>query len=127
MDSFHYQSGRFTCDGVPLSSLARRFGTPTYVYSASTLLRNVRSLARRLAGIPSLICYSVKANSNLKILRLLRQAGAGFDVVSGGELLRALRAGSEPDRVVFSGVGKTAPEVDAAIRTALLMFNLESA
>jgi diaminopimelate decarboxylase len=125
-EAFRYRSGRLFCEGVSLSSAAERFGTPTYVYSQATLLGNFRRLSEYLADLPSLICYSVKANSNLKILRLLRQAGAGFDVVSGGELLRVLRAGAKPDGIVFSGVGKTAQEMDAGIRAGILMFNIES-
>lgn len=124
--AFRYRSARLFCEGVPLSSAAERFGTPTYVYSQATLLGNFRRLSEYLADLPSLICYSVKANSNLKILSLLRQAEAGFDVVSGGELLRVLRAGAKPDRIVFSGVGKTAEEMDAGIRAGILMFNIES-
>lgn len=126
MDSFHYQSGRLLCEVVPVSSLAKRFGTPTYVYSQTTLLENFRRLSQHLAGLPSLICYSVKANSNLRILSLLRQAGAGFDVVSGGELLRVLRAGAKPESIVFSGVGKMAAEVDSGLNAGILMFNVES-
>ncbi len=127
MEAFHYASNQFACEEVPLASVAERFGTPAYVYSQATLLDNFRALERRLQTPPSFICYSVKANSNLKILSLLREAGAGFDVVSAGELARALRAGADPGRVVFSGVGKTATEVDAGIQAGILMFNVESA
>lgn len=127
MPSFHYRAAKFFCENVPVSSLAERFGTPAYVYSQATLLENFSRLRARLAGLSTLICYSVKANSNLKILSLLREAGAGFDVVSGGELLRVRRAGGRPESVVFSGVGKTAAEIDAALRAGILMFNLESA
>ena len=110
-----------------MASLAERFGTPAYVYSQSTILRNYESLRRTVSHIPGLICYSVKANSHLRILSLLRQAGAGFDVVSGGELARALRAGASPDTIVFSGVGKTQDEIDAGLAAGILMFNVESA
>ncbi len=127
MEAFHYAANQFACEEVPLASVAERFGTPAYVYSQATLLDNFRALERRLQTLPSFICYSVKANSNLKILSLLREAGAGFDVVSAGELARALRAGADPGRVVFSGVGKTATEVDAGIQAGILMFNVESA
>jgi diaminopimelate decarboxylase len=125
--SFHYRNGDFYCDEVSLASIAERFGTPAYVYSQSTILRNYESLRRTVSHIPGLICYSVKANSHLRILSLLRQAGAGFDVVSGGELMRALRAGASPDTIVFSGVGKTQDEIDAGLSAGILMFNVESA
>jgi diaminopimelate decarboxylase len=125
--SFHYRQGEFFCDDVSLASIAERFGTPAYVYSQGTILRNYESLRRTVSHIPGLICYSVKANSHLRILSLLRQAGAGFDVVSGGELARALRAGASPDTIVFSGVGKTQDEIDAGLAAGILMFNVESA
>ena len=127
MEAFHRRADQLYCDDVPLSSLAKRFGTPAYVYSQTAILERFGRLARHLAGLRSLICYSVKANSNLKILDLLRRAGAGFDVVSGGELLRVLRVGAKPQTIVFSGVGKTAAEVDAGIRAGIRMFNVESA
>jgi len=125
--SFHYRDGDFYCDDVSLASIAQRFGTPAYVYSQRTILSNYESLRRTVSHIPGLICYSVKANSHLRILSLLRQAGAGFDVVSGGELARALRAGASPDTIVFSGVGKTQDEIDAGLSAGILMFNVESA
>ncbi len=126
-ESFHYRQSDLFCEDVPLASLAGRYGTPAYVYSQSTILGNYTRLRRTLAGIDSLICYSVKANSHLRILRLLRQVGAGFDVVSGGELARALRAGAAPGTIVFSGVGKTQDEIDAGLAAGILMFNVESA
>jgi len=126
-DSFHYRQGELFCDDLSLVSLAERFGTPAYVYSQSTILRNYARLRGTLARIPGMICYSVKANSHLRILSLLRQAGAGFDVVSGGELMRALRAGAAPDTIVFSGVGKTQDEIDAGLAAGIMMFNVESA
>ncbi|MGA3327452.1 MAG: diaminopimelate decarboxylase [Terriglobia bacterium] len=126
-DSFHYRKGELFCDNLSLASIAERFGTPAYVYSQSTILRNYDRLRGSLAGLPGLICYSVKANSHLRILSLLRKAGAGFDVVSGGELARALRAGAAPDTIVFSGVGKTQDEIDAGLAAGILMFNVESA
>lgn len=127
MDAFHHRSYKLFCEEVPVSSIARRFGTPTYVYSQAAILENFCCLNQRLSRFPGLICYSVKANSNLKILDLLRQAGAGFDIVSGGELARVLKVGAAPDRIVFSGVGKTEAEVDAGLEAGLLMFNVESA
>ncbi len=115
------------CDAVPLPKLAKRWGTPLYVYSATAILARYRMFAEAFAGQPHLICYSVKANSALAILKLLADQGAGFDIVSGGELERVLavdrRAGL---RVVFSGVGKTAPELDLALRAKIRVFNVES-
>ncbi len=126
MEPFAYVQNRLHAEGVPLAAVAERYGTPAYVYSRGAILENFRRLEVGLAGAPSLVCYSVKANSNLRILSLLREAGAGFDIVSGGELARVGRAGAAPDRVVFSGVGKTADEMDAALAAGLLMFNVES-
>lgn len=121
------RSGELFCEDVSLRSLAERFGTPAYVYSQGAILGNYERLRGTLARLPALICYSVKANSHLRILNLLRQAGAGFDVVSGGELARALRAGAAPETIVFSGVGKTQEEIDAGLSAGILMFNVESA
>ena len=127
MEVFHYQSGQLRCENIILESLAERFGTQAYVYSQAAILGNFAHLQQSLALLPNLICYSVKANSNLRILNLLSRAGAGFDVVSGGELARALRAGAVADRIVFSGVGKTEAEIDAGLRAGIGMFNVESA
>jgi diaminopimelate decarboxylase len=114
------------CEQVPLKELAERFGTPLYVYSAASIRQRVRGFARAFRGV-SHICYSVKANSNLNILRLLAEMGCGFDVVSGGELERVLRADRRAvKKVVFSGVGKTAGEIEAALKAGILLFNLES-
>jgi len=127
MDIFHYESGQLFCEDLPFELLAERFGTPSYIYSQAAILDNFSRLKGSLAGLPHLICYSVKANSNLRILSLLRQAGAGFDVVSGGELARALRAGARAEQIVFSGVGKTEAEIDAGLAAGIGMFNVESA
>ena len=127
MQAFHYNLGDFICEQVPVESIATRFGTPVYIYSQAAILDNFRRIEQGLSRIPHLLCYSVKANSNLKILALLLRAGAGFDIVSGGELARALRAGAKADRVVFSGVGKTEGEIDAGLQAGILMFNVESA
>lgn len=114
------------CEQVPLNELAQRFGTPLYVYSATSIRERVRAFASAF-GVVSHICYSVKANSNLSLLRLLAKMGCGFDVVSGGELERMLRADRRAaKRVVFSGVGKTALEIEAALQAGILLFNLES-
>ena len=127
MEAFQYLSNQFVCEAVPAKSIAERFGTPTYAYSRAAILGNFSAVNRGLEAIPSLVCYSVKANSNLKILSLLREAGAGFDIVSGGELARVLRAGADSQHVVFSGVGKTQQEVDAGLAAGILAFNVESA
>jgi diaminopimelate decarboxylase len=127
MDPFQYNAAELRCEAVPLAEVADRFGTPTYVYSRSAILENYRRLSIGLSQLPNLICYSVKANSSLRILNLLREAGAGFDIVSAGELARVLRVGADPARIVFSGVGKTAEEIDAGLSAAILMFNVESA
>jgi diaminopimelate decarboxylase len=126
---FHYPKagGALHCGGVSLETLARRFGTPLYVYSADQIIDRLRLFQRALDGRSHLICYAVKANSALAILKLLAARGAGFDIVSGGELERVLAAAPEAtDRVVFSGVGKTAAEIDAALKAGILQFNVES-
>ena len=115
-------------DAVPLSKLATKFGTPLYVYSGSTIRERYRQFDEAFDGVEHTVCYSVKANSNLAILRLLAQLGAGFDIVSGGELQRVSKADRKAARkVVFSGVGKQAGEIDLALRTGILLFNVESA
>ncbi len=122
---FIYRKAIAHCERVALPRLAQRYGTPLYVYSAATIRERYRAFDRAFARVPHTICYSVKANSNLGILRLLSGLGAGFDVVSGGELIRVRKAGTRAP-VVFSGVGKTAEEMDAALRANILMFNVES-
>ncbi len=115
------------CDGISLTQLAKRFGTPLYVYSASVIRQRLLAFQREFAKVPHTICYSVKANSNLSILRILAGMGCGFDVVSGGELTRILRAKrASAGKVVFSGVGKTVEEMRAALKAGILMFNVES-
>ena len=115
------------CDQMPLTNLAERFGTPLYVYSASTIRERIRVFERAFRKVPHTVCYSVKANSNLSILRLLARTGCGFDVVSGGEMERVLRVSrSAAKKVVFSGVGKTRDEMRAALNAGVLLFNLES-
>jgi diaminopimelate decarboxylase len=115
------------CDGVALPTLAKRYQTPLYVYSADAILGRLALFAEAFAGQPHLVCYAVKANSALALLKLLAKAGAGFDIVSGGELERVLTADKRvTGRVVFSGVGKTAPELDLALKAGIRMFNVES-
>lgn len=125
--AFLYRGRELHCESIPVEKIAAKYGTPLYVYSARTLRQRFQAFDSAFSGYPHTICYSVKANSNLSILRMLSKTGAGFDVVSGGELERVLRADKKAaGRVVFSGVGKTAPEIDLALKAGILLFNLES-
>jgi diaminopimelate decarboxylase len=126
MNYFEYKNGRLHCEGVLIDEIAEKVGTPFYVYSYNTLVRHFTVFNQAFDGIPHLVCYSVKANSNLALLRLFTRLGGGIDVVSGGELFRALKGGADPQKIVFSGVGKREDEVEYAIRTGILMFNVES-
>ena len=126
MTAFQYFDDTLHCDLVPLSTLAAEFGTPLYVYSADRLRENYRRLAATFAPLRPAICYSVKANANLSILRLLRNEGAGFDIVSGGELFRVQRIGANMAHVVFAGVGKTEAEIEMALRANVGWINVES-
>lgn len=126
MHHFQHRDGELYAEGVPLREIATRVGTPCYVYSLATLQRHYRVFDAAFAAVPHLICFSVKANSNLAVLRTFARAGSGFDIVSGGELFRALKAGADPGKIVFSGVGKTRDEIVAALRAGILMFNVES-
>jgi diaminopimelate decarboxylase len=123
---FSYDQNDLYCDQVPLDSIARAAGTPCYVYSAQSILDAYRRYDSAFEGLPHTICFAVKANSTLGVLSLLAKAGAGFDIVSGGELFRVLQAGGDPARVVFSGVGKTADEVEYALNAGIHSFNCES-
>jgi diaminopimelate decarboxylase len=123
---FQYQRGRLYAEGVPMERLAKRFGTPAYVYSRAVIEHNFKRFDQAFGHYPHLVCYAMKACGNLSILRLLARLGAGFDIVSGGELYRVMKAGGNPAKVVFSGVGKTAEEMDAALRAGILKFNVES-
>ena len=127
MNTLHRLDGRLHLEGVALDTLAERFGTPLYVYSRQALENAYQAYADAFAQTPHLICYAVKANSSLAILNLFARLGAGFDIVSGGELARVLAAGGDPGKVVFSGVGKTADEMRAALEAGILCFNVESA
>jgi diaminopimelate decarboxylase len=126
MSHFSYQDGVLHAEGVPLPAIARQFGSPTYVYSKAQLLANFASYADACQGRDALVCYAMKANSNLAILDLLARQGAGFDIVSGGELLRVIAAGGDPGKVIFSGVGKTVAEIELALDKGILCFNVES-
>jgi diaminopimelate decarboxylase len=126
MHSFLYRDNRLHCEDVDLTRVADEFGTPTYVYSAGTILDHYSRLDAALAPIDHLICYAVKANSNRAILNLLVRAGAAFDIVSGGELFRVLAAGGDPARCTFAGVGKSAEEIEYALEQGVYSFNVES-
>jgi diaminopimelate decarboxylase len=123
---FSYSQNDLYCEQVPLADLAARVGTPAYVYSAASLLSSYRAYDDAFGELPHMVCYAVKANSSLGVLALLARAGAGFDIVSGGELYRVLAAGGDPANVVFSGVGKTAAEVEYALSSGIHSFNCES-
>lgn len=127
MNHFLLQDGELYCESVPLARIAEREGTPLYVYSRATLERHFRVFDGAFSAVPHLSCYSVKANSNLALLRLFGRLGSGVDVVSGGEIRRALKAGITPEKIVYSGVGKTRSEIELALSHDILMFNVESA
>ncbi len=126
MDHFNYKGNALYCEDVAISTLAETYGTPLYVYSRATLERHWHAFDSALAGRDHLVCYAVKANSNLAVLNVLARLGSGFDIVSAGELQRVLRAGGDPDKIVFSGVGKLADEMDLALETDIHCFNVES-
>jgi len=127
MQSFQRRDGRLHVESVPFDAIAARFGTPCYVYSRAALESAFRAFAAALAGREHLVCYALKANSNLAVLDVLARVGAGFDIVSGGELARVIAAGGDPGKVVFSGVGKSAAEIQQALEAQILCFNVESA
>lgn len=126
MDHFNYKEGRLFAEDVGLDEIAEHYGTPCYVYSRATLERHWRAFDEALVGHPHLICYAVKANSNLALLNVLARLGSGFDIVSGGELERVLAAGGDPGGIVFSGVGKQAWEIRRALEVGIRCFNVES-
>lgn len=126
MDFFEYKNGQLCAEAVPLTQIAEQFGTPTYVYSRATLERHYHAYEDAFGQHPHLVCYAVKANSNLAVLNVLARLGAGFDIVSEGELERVLAAGGDPRRVVFSGVGKQAQEMRRALEVGVHCFNVES-
>lgn len=126
MKPLEYQGRALTCDGVALADVAELAGTPCYLYSAKTVVENYRAYDGAFGDAPHTVCYAMKANGNLALLRLLAREGAGFDIVSGGELYRVLQAGGDPAKVVFSGVGKTSAEIDATLEAGIFAFNCES-
>ncbi len=126
MHHFHYINGQLYCENVPVARIAKAVGTPFYLYSHATLSHHFRTFDEAFSGYPHIICFAVKANANLAILRLFAGLGAGADIVSGGELFRALKAGVDPKKIVYSGVGKSFKEIRQALRAGILMFNIES-
>jgi diaminopimelate decarboxylase len=126
MNHFNYKDGELYCEDIPVKEIARKVKTPFYLYSSATMIRHFNAFDKAFSRHPHLICFSVKANSNLAVLNLLGELGAGADIVSGGELHRALKAGIPTDRIVYSGVGKTEKEIREAAKADILMFNVES-
>mgnify|MGYP003664086732 CR=1 FL=1 len=126
MTVFHYQNGELYAEDVPLSQIADQFGTPCYVYSRAALEQNFQAYEDALTDLPHLTCFAVKSNSNLAVLDVLARRGAGFDIVSGGELARVLAAGGQAERIIFSGLGKTEQEIAQALQAGILCFNVES-
>jgi len=127
MAFFDYRGGRLQAEDVPVTDIAAQHGTPAYIYSRAALETGYRGYADALRGRDALVCYAIKANSNLAVLDILARLGAGFDIVSGGELERVVKAGGDPGRTVFSGVGKKPAEIARALELGILCFNLESA
>jgi diaminopimelate decarboxylase len=126
MNDFNYQDDHLFCEEVPIETIVRETGTPFYLYSHRTLQHHFRVFDAAFAEVPHIVCFAVKANSNTAILRIFVREGGGVDLVSGGELYRALKAGADPAKIVYSGVGKREDEIDFALRTGILMFNVES-
>lgn len=127
MHSFEYQQGELYCEQVPISRIAKELGTPCYIYSYETLIRHFHAYDSAFKDIPHVIAFAMKANSNLAILRLMAREGSGVDIVSGGELFRAMKAGVPASKIVFAGVGKSPDEIRDALKANILMFNVESA
>ena len=126
MDPFHYEGRSLRCEGLAVADLAAKYGTPLYIYSKGAIVGSLEALESAFARLSPLVCYSVKANSNLAILKVMADRGGGFDVVSGGELYRVIKAGGDPGKTVFAGVGKTDAEIADGLRAGVLMFNVES-
>ncbi|MGH7208706.1 MAG: diaminopimelate decarboxylase, partial [Nitrospiraceae bacterium] len=126
MHDFEYRHGELACENLPISRIAKEIGTPCYVYSHATLVRHYRAFDGAFQNVPHIVAYAMKANSNLAILRLMAREGSGADIVSGGELYRALKAGIPPSKIVFAGVGKSREEIRDALATDILMLNVES-
>ena len=127
MHDFHYQDNQLFCEGVSIEEIVHKVGTPCYIYSHQTLTRHFRAFDQAFDAIPHTIAYAMKANSNIAILRLMAMEGSGADIVSGGELFRAMKAGVPANKIVFAGVGKSNDEIEQALKADILMFNVESA
>ena len=125
MHWFKQRQGRLYCEGVPVDRIARDVGTPAYVYSYQTVVDHFDKLRAAFRSVKPLICFSVKANGNLAILKILVKRGAGLDIVSGGELYKALRAGCPPSRIVYASVGKSSEEIREALKARIFCFNVE--
>ncbi|RPI63606.1 MAG: diaminopimelate decarboxylase, partial [Planctomycetaceae bacterium] len=126
MDSFNYNSGDLFCEGVAVADIVAAAGSPVFIYSTATLLHHYRAIADAFKPLNPLIAYSIKSLSNIHILKLLADAGSGFDVVSGGELARAAAIGADPAKIVYAGVGKTDAEISQAVVAGISLFNVES-
>ena len=126
MHFFDYKGKNFYAEGVPVERIIKEVGTPVYIYSHKTLTRHFQAYDQAFASVPHLVCYSIKANSNIAVLKTFAEEGSGFDIVSGGELFRAQKAGADPGKIVFSGVGKREDEIEYALKSNILMFNVES-
>lgn len=126
MHFFGYKGKNFCAEGVPVEKIVKEVGTPVYIYSEKTLKRHYKAYNAAFSKVPHIVCYSIKANSNISILKTFADEGSGFDIVSGGELYRALKAGADPGKIVFSGVGKREDEIEYALKSKILMFNVES-
>ncbi len=126
MDHFNYRGDSLFAEDVPVADIAAQYGTPCYIYSRATLERHYRAYQQAMGDFPHLICFAVKANSNLAVLNVLAKLGSGFDIVSGGELARVMAAGGDPAKVIFSGLGKTAAEIEQALKLGIHCFNVES-
>ncbi|MFP4353974.1 MAG: diaminopimelate decarboxylase [Phycisphaerae bacterium] len=126
MDLFTYKSARLCCEDVDVAEIARQVGTPVYIYSANTLLGHYNKFAQAFAAVNPTVCFAVKSLLNLHVLKMMAQAGAGFDVTSGGELMRCLKAGADPNKIAYAGVGKTDQEIREALQAGIGLFNVES-
>ena len=126
MHDFRFVGGQLFCEGVSVASLVKKYGTPLYIYSQHTLTDHFQKLDAAMAPVDHLVCYAMKSNSNLSVLRVLANLGSGFDIVSAGELQRVIDAGGDPRRCVFAGVGKTEEEIRFALQNDVYSFNVES-
>ena len=126
MHYFGYKGSKFYCEGVSIESLVKKYGSPLYIYSQRTITEHYQKLDRAMAPVDHLICFAMKSNSNMGVLRTISGLGGGFDIVSGGELQRAMAAGGDPHKCVFAGVGKTEEEIEFALKKGVYAFNAES-